>query len=359
MIKKHYLEKFKPPEFNLDRRYIYKLNEITNVQWNYVSSGRASIYHIIKCNNIKTIYIPVYICNSVLEPLKKLKVKIYFYDLDLKDLNPSFKSFKELYKKNPSDAVLVASMYGNPADLLKFEEYCLENNIYMIDDAAQSFGAKLNGRYVGMFGNAGFFSFSPGKPLAGHLGSFFRMDKDCKIKQKSNYLYHYFKWKYFKNNRLNIYSTNKLKFIFYEIIHKIMNKFFFKYDDGISNFEIAILGGILQAHFENKWMFRKRFFNKILDLNFKKMRLVKNIRGDNNPHKLVFIVKNQEVKKEFAKILRRNRIYFINGYKLLDHSLDFKNAKLVDGLIFELPLEDDKEKMKFLYKVIKDFDENY
>jgi dTDP-4-amino-4,6-dideoxygalactose transaminase len=59
-------------------------------------------------------------------------------NMDIEDLNPSFKSLVALITKD-IDAVLVASMYGNPADLISFEKYCFKNNIILIDDAAQGF----------------------------------------------------------------------------------------------------------------------------------------------------------------------------------------------------------------------------
>jgi len=164
---------FTPPRFTKQPLDIEYLNNTTNKQWHYTSNGRASIYQILKPLNITQILVPVYICETVLVPLKKLNIKPIFYDLDIDDLNPSLESIEKLSKKYDVKAVLVASIYGNPANLVEIEKYCFKNNIFLIDDAAQSFGAKLDGRLVGTFGDAGFFSFSPGKPTAGHMGSFF------------------------------------------------------------------------------------------------------------------------------------------------------------------------------------------
>ena len=67
----------------------------------------------------------------------------------------------------------MAGLYGNPVDYPGIEKICKDFGVKLIDDAAQSFGAKLNGRLAGTWGDAGFFSFSPGKSTPGHLGSFF------------------------------------------------------------------------------------------------------------------------------------------------------------------------------------------
>ena len=55
--------------------------------------------------------------------------------------------------------LLVASMYGNPADMVQLEGLCKEHGIKLIDDAAQSFGAKIQDRFIGTFGDAGFMAF--------------------------------------------------------------------------------------------------------------------------------------------------------------------------------------------------------
>ena len=136
---------FTPPKFEKQPLNIEKLNFLTNKNWIYSSSGRSSIYHILKDKHIDKILIPIYICDTVLKPLKKLNIKPIFYDLDIVDLNPSLDSIKKLAIKYEVKGVLVASMYGNPANLLEIENYCKENNIFMIDDSAQSFGAKLDG----------------------------------------------------------------------------------------------------------------------------------------------------------------------------------------------------------------------
>jgi len=101
-------------------------------------------------------------------------------------------------------------MYGNPANLIEIEKFCKKKRIKLIDNAAQSFGAKLDGRFVGPFGAAGFISFSPGKPAAGHMGSFFwSSNEKYNFIRTSNVLFHYISYLDFYFNRLNIYIDMK------------------------------------------------------------------------------------------------------------------------------------------------------
>jgi dTDP-4-amino-4,6-dideoxygalactose transaminase len=350
---KYYIEKFIPAYFNLNKDGIKLLDQHISKNWQYATNGRASIYHILKAYDIKSIMLPTYICHTVLEPIKKLNIKVKFYDLDVEDLNPSIESLKKLYSKDV-DAVLVASMYGNPANLDAFEKFCNEKNILLIDDAAQSFGAILNGRYIGTFGNAGFFSMSPGKPLAGHLGSFFWVNTEYKFNYKNNIFYHYFKWKYFQYTRRNVYKNNYYLILLFEIINKFVEKLFYSYYDNITELDKEIIGGIFYSYFNNKWEFRKKITNQFKKLNLDTIRLITNKRGISNNHKLVFLVKNKKIADQMKLFLKRNKIYFINGYKPLYISENLPNSTSIIGLVFEIPIEDNEVKMKQLYKIIED-----
>jgi len=66
-------------------------------------------------------------------------------------------------------AVLVTHLNGLMCDMDRIIEICRQRNVPVIEDAAQAFGAKANGRHVGTFGDVGIFSFG----LAKNVNSFF------------------------------------------------------------------------------------------------------------------------------------------------------------------------------------------
>lgn len=70
-------------------------------------------------------------------------------------------------------ALLPVDLYGNPAQLDRFEELAETYDLTLIDDAAQAHGARLHDRPVGSFGQLACFSFYPGKNLgaAGEAGA--------------------------------------------------------------------------------------------------------------------------------------------------------------------------------------------
>ena len=67
-------------------------------------------------------------------------------------------------------AVLVTHFYGLACDIEKIADSCRRHNIPLIEDAAQSFGARVNGKPVGTFGDAGILSFGMYKNVNSFLG---------------------------------------------------------------------------------------------------------------------------------------------------------------------------------------------
>jgi dTDP-4-amino-4,6-dideoxygalactose transaminase len=60
---------------------------------------------------------------------------------------------------------IAVDLFGQPADYDTLEPICAEHGLWLIDDAAQSFGATYRGRKIGTIGMATATSFFPAKPL--------------------------------------------------------------------------------------------------------------------------------------------------------------------------------------------------
>ena len=66
-------------------------------------------------------------------------------------------------------AILIVHLYGRAVDMKPISKIAKSNNLLVLEDCAQAHGAKINKKSVGNLGNAGAFSFYPGKNL-GALG---------------------------------------------------------------------------------------------------------------------------------------------------------------------------------------------
>ena len=63
-------------------------------------------------------------------------------------------------------AIMPVHLYGQCADMDRFERFGREHNVKIVEDAAQAFGASWRGRRAGALGHAAAFSFYPTKNLS-------------------------------------------------------------------------------------------------------------------------------------------------------------------------------------------------
>lgn len=87
---------------------------------------------------------------------------------DIKSYNIDTKLIEEAITTK-TKAILIVHLYGKPCDMDEIVRICNQYNLVLIEDCAQSHGAKYRGRKVGTFGEFGAFSFYPTKNL-GALG---------------------------------------------------------------------------------------------------------------------------------------------------------------------------------------------
>ena len=64
--------------------------------------------------------------------------------------------------------IMAVDLFGLPADYNRIDTIAGEHGLFVIEDAAQSFGAALNGKMACSFGSIGCTSFFPAKPLGGY-----------------------------------------------------------------------------------------------------------------------------------------------------------------------------------------------
>lgn len=131
-------------------------------------SGSSAITACLKASGIGSgdkVIMPSFCCHSVAEAVVRTGALPCFCEIQ-HDMNPDVGSILSLV--GPSvKAIIFPHFFGRPGDILALDEALeqrgIRKNILLIDDAAQSFGAKINGRYLGTFGNAGIISFGAGK----------------------------------------------------------------------------------------------------------------------------------------------------------------------------------------------------
>jgi dTDP-4-amino-4,6-dideoxygalactose transaminase len=81
-------------------------------------------------------------------------------------------------------AIIPVHLFGQPADMDPVLEFARSHGLFVIEDAAQAHGAEYKGRKAGTMGDAGCFSFYPGKNLGafGEAGAVVTNDADLRKK---------------------------------------------------------------------------------------------------------------------------------------------------------------------------------
>ena len=92
-----------------------------------------------------------------------------FADIDRASCNISADSVACLIDKD-TGAVLVTHFYGQMADVEAIQRLCDQNGVPLLEDAAQAFGARHNGRSAGTIGHAGVLSFGMYKSINSFFG---------------------------------------------------------------------------------------------------------------------------------------------------------------------------------------------
>jgi dTDP-4-amino-4,6-dideoxygalactose transaminase len=85
-------------------------------------------------------------------------------DFDKDTYNMSSDSLKNSNFEE-AKALIFVHLYGSMEGIVEVTNYCRENNLILIEDAAQAHGASLDGKMPGSWGVAAGFSFYPGKNL--------------------------------------------------------------------------------------------------------------------------------------------------------------------------------------------------
>ena len=93
--------------------------------------------------------------------------KPVYADINLDDYNISVKSIESKINKN-TIGILPVHIFGYPCEMDKIMRLAKKHNLFVIEDCAQSLGAKIKNKFVGSFGDINAFSFYPTKNLGAY-----------------------------------------------------------------------------------------------------------------------------------------------------------------------------------------------
>lgn len=85
-------------------------------------------------------------------------------DVDPETWNIDPKAFEEAITEK-TKAVIPVHLYGNPCDMKAINNIAKRHDIYVIEDASESLGARYGDRFTGTLGDLGCFSFNGNKTI--------------------------------------------------------------------------------------------------------------------------------------------------------------------------------------------------
>lgn len=139
-----------------------------------VSSGTEALYLILKALELpegSLVLLPSFTFVATCEVVIRAGLRPFFVDIEPETGNISPKALRKTYlalkdQGKTISAVIAVSIFGIPARLQEIASFCQEQDLLLIEDICQAFGAELDGKKVGTFGIASATSFYPTKNLS-------------------------------------------------------------------------------------------------------------------------------------------------------------------------------------------------
>jgi dTDP-4-amino-4,6-dideoxygalactose transaminase len=139
--------------------------------------GRSSLYALFKVWNLKDaeIICPAYSCVVVAHSIVLSGNIPVFVDCAKNSPNMDYQEIKNAINEK-TRAIIVTHLFGYPMDVLKINDLVVQaknsyhQKIYVIQDAAHSFGARWNDRLVTKYGDASIFGLNVSKTITSIFG---------------------------------------------------------------------------------------------------------------------------------------------------------------------------------------------
>ena len=132
-----------------------------------LSAGTAALHLAIKAAGIKRgdiVFCSSLTFSATVNPAVYEGAIPVFIDSEKDTYNMDPIALEKAFEKYPEvKAVIVVHLYGIAANIEEIARICEKHNVILIEDAAESLGTTVNGKFTGTFGKYGIFSFNGNK----------------------------------------------------------------------------------------------------------------------------------------------------------------------------------------------------
>jgi perosamine synthetase len=133
------------------------------------TSALTVALQVARSTTAAPVALPAYCCYDVATAADGAAISFLLYDLDPGTLSPDLASLRRALEAG-ARCVVVAHLYGVPADLGAVQALASEFGAIVIEDAAQGSGCEWKGKPAGSHGALGVLSFGRGKGVTGGKG---------------------------------------------------------------------------------------------------------------------------------------------------------------------------------------------
>ena len=137
-----------------------------------VNSGTAGLEAAIYSLNLKKgdeIILPSFTFVASANAIFSTGAKPVFADIDKENFTISEESIRQKITKR-TKAIMPVHLYGHIANISAIKEIAKKNNLYVVEDAAQSLGSTFKDKHSGTFFDVGCYSLYPGKVMTSGEG---------------------------------------------------------------------------------------------------------------------------------------------------------------------------------------------
>lgn len=149
------------------------------------NSARSALLGILKSFGIGAgdeVLVQAFTCVAVPNSVLWTGAKPVFVDIDT-SLNMDVRDAEK--KITPkTKAIIVQHTFGIPANMTRIVAFAKKHGLYLIEDCAHSLGASYEGKKLGSFGDAAFFSFGRDKVLSSVWGGVATISQKWKVKSQ-------------------------------------------------------------------------------------------------------------------------------------------------------------------------------
>ncbi|MBQ6624993.1 MAG: aminotransferase class I/II-fold pyridoxal phosphate-dependent enzyme [Clostridia bacterium] len=153
-----------------------------------LSSGTCAIHMCLKAAGVRKndiVFVSDMTFNATVNPIIYEGATPVFIDCEYESWNMDYKALEKAFEIYPdTKVVLCANLYSTSADYDKISEVCQKHSAILIEDAAETLGAKFKNKQTGSFGKYNAISFNGNKIITGSSGGMFLTDSyedACKV----------------------------------------------------------------------------------------------------------------------------------------------------------------------------------